>query len=397
MQTENDTDKLAGAGKYFIVIMAVAMQLCLGATYSWSVYVASIREITGLGQGSTHWPFTVFYWIFPGTLLIAGVLLSRLGPRQCAMLGGILFGGGWMLASLGAKHYAFTIAGIGLLGGIGVGFAYLVPISVCVQWFPRNKGLVAGIALAGFGGSAAIVGKVAGYLMLTYPITAFDMFRILGMVFLVIVTLTGITMRYPKRHPTERVEPLAASAVLSEKYFWLLNMTMFTGLVAGFTVNANMTKLYSGPDAQAGVTAVILFAIASATGRVLWGSVCDRIRPTTAVKLNLLAQATLLFVSMWLLQTTGGYKLFAFAAGFNYGGLLVIHASSSARHWGGQHVGQVYGWLSGSNIPAAIAPVLAGMAYGRWGSFSRPLFAIAAMLVIIAGIFHLQTRRITDR
>jgi len=74
-------------------------------------------------------------------------------------------------------------------------------------------------------------------------------------------------------------------------------------------------------------------------------------------------------------------QAFAFLAGLNYGGVLVIYASATARLWGAQRTGPIYGWLFSSNIPASLAPLLAGMAYDRWGSFALPLAAIGACLV----------------
>ncbi|HBG18856.1 MAG TPA: hypothetical protein DDY32_06145, partial [Desulfobulbaceae bacterium] len=138
--------------RYIILPAAVLMQMCLGATYSWSVYVQPLKALAGLQQGSAQIPFTVFYFVFPLTVMFAGMLLPRLGPRVCAVTGGLCFGGGWLLASLGVHSFVFTILGIGLLAGIGAGMAYIVPIAVCIRWFPRAKGLVTGVAVAGFGG-----------------------------------------------------------------------------------------------------------------------------------------------------------------------------------------------------------------------------------------------------
>jgi len=134
-----------------ILVAAVIMQLCLGATYSWSVYVQPLRQLTGLMQGTAQLPFSLFYFAFPATMMFAGQFLSRLGPRRCAMLGGILFGGGWMLAGLGRLNFLYTVLGIGFLAGIGAGFAYIVPIATCIRWFPKHQGLMTAIAGARFG------------------------------------------------------------------------------------------------------------------------------------------------------------------------------------------------------------------------------------------------------
>ncbi len=57
------------------------MQMCLGATYSWSVYVQPLKTLTGLQQGPVQIPFTVFYFMFPLTMMAAGTFLPRIGPR----------------------------------------------------------------------------------------------------------------------------------------------------------------------------------------------------------------------------------------------------------------------------------------------------------------------------
>jgi len=89
------------SNRYVILVVAVLMQMCLGATYSWSVFVGSIKELTGLGQGAVQLPFTVFYIVFPASLLFSGIMVTKLAPRKCAIIGGILFGGGWIMASFG--------------------------------------------------------------------------------------------------------------------------------------------------------------------------------------------------------------------------------------------------------------------------------------------------------
>ncbi|MFA5864362.1 MAG: MFS transporter [Phycisphaerae bacterium] len=383
-----DTKSVSGNLRYLILAASVLMQLCLGSIYAWSVFVSSLRASTGLGQGPVQIPYTVFYIVFPLTMLVSGVLLSRIGPRICSVAGGILFGGGWVLASLGDKYFLFTVVGIGLLGGIGAGFAYLVPLAVGVRWFPRHKGLVAGIAMAGFGGGPILISQIAGHLMQFYHVSAFGMFRGLGLVFILIIPLAGLILRFPENVSGEKSRGLAFRAVVHRRLFWLLYMTMVTGLVAGFTVITNLTKLFSGPDERVGVLAVALFAVANGLGRILWGIFFDKVKSDTAIKLNLVLQALLFFSGSWTLQSPSGFLFFAFFAGFNYGGLLVIHVSSTARHWGAEHVGQVYGWLSSSNIPAAIAPLLAGLAYDRWGSFNPSLLVIAALLVLVSILFH---------
>jgi len=392
--------------RYLILVCAVLMQTCLGATYSWSVFVGALKELTGLSQGPVQAPFTAFYTVFPATALFAGPVMARLGPRWSAVLGGGVFGGGWVVAGLGAAGFGYVLAGIGILGGIGVGLAYVVPIAMCVQWFPRNKGLVTGIAVAGFGGGAAVVTQVANWLLASYDATPYQVFRILGLAYIVVVGVAGLAMRRPPEYSasdpatadgarleadghSRTSEPIPVPArprfrsVVAERPFQLLYVAMFCGLAAGFLVNANLKELARTATSQAGVTAVSLFAIANAAGRIGWGAVFDRVaRPIRVLQANLLAQAALLVVAIELLGSSVGLQIVAVGAGFNYGGVLVLYASSVAARWGGRNVGHVYGWLFSANIPASAAPILAGFAYDRTGSFTGPLLAIAVLLFV---------------
>jgi OFA family oxalate/formate antiporter-like MFS transporter len=370
--------------RYLILVSAVVMQMCLGATYSWSVFVEPIREVTGLLQGPVQTPFTIFFFAFPGMMMLTGTLLPILGPRRCAMIGGVLFGGGWILGGLGDVHFAFTILGIGLMAGIGVGMAYIVPISVAIQWFPDKKGLVTGVAVAGFGGGAAMVSKLGGWMMTDLAYSPFETFTAFGVAFFLLVASAGSAMVNPPDAQRNRPLPLMPRDILPRRAFKVLYFAMFAGLTAGFAVNTNLKELYPESPVEAGVTAVALFALANAAGRVSWGMVFDRVNSATAVRANLLVQAVVLLAAPFLLQSVWGLWTVAVLAGFNFGGVLVVYVSAAARNWGSAHVGQVYGWLFSANIPAALSPIFAGLAFDYFGDFQVALGVIAALLIVAA-------------
>jgi OFA family oxalate/formate antiporter-like MFS transporter len=373
------------------------MQMCLGATYSWSVYVQPLKALSGLQQGPVQIPFTVFYFIFPLSMLIAGNMLAKVGTRRSAMIGGVLFGGGWIVASFGHHSFIFTILGIGALSGIGAGMAYIVPIAVCIRWFPKNKGLVTGVAVAGFGGGAALVSQVGGWCMDTLGFTPYQTFLLLGAVFLVTVFAAGSTMKTPSQSSNMRVlKTLKIRDVLSSPSFHLLYLAMFTGLAAGFAVNANLKEMFggSGDLVRVGVIAVSLFALANAAGRVVWGTIFDRIMSRSAIQLNLYLQALTLVCAPLLLDSVTGFYAVALLTGFNYGGVLVIYVSSASRIWGSENVGQVYGWLFSSNIPASLAPLLAGVVYDRYQNFDLVFNVLAGLLVCGGVLVGLQSKRV---
>jgi OFA family oxalate/formate antiporter-like MFS transporter len=314
-------------------------------------------------------------------MVLSGWLLPRLGPRRCALAGGLLFGGGWMLASLGALDPLFTAAGIGLVAGVGVGFAYIVPIAVGVQWFPRHKGLVTGVAVAGFGGGAALIGSVASALMRDAGKSPYDVFGLLGLIFLLLVSAGALAMQLPADTAHQDSGRLPMRAVVRRPGFGVLYGAMAAGLAAGFAVNANLKQLSFLQDPGTGASAVALFALANAAGRIAWGALFDRASASGALRLNLGLQAATLLAFPLLARGEAGFLAFASLAGFNYGGVLVLYASSSARLWGSRHVGQIYGLLFSSNIAAAPVPVLTGLLYDRTGSFGAGMTVLAVLLL----------------
>lgn len=366
--------------RYCVILSALIMQICLGATYSWSVYVHDIKTLLGLSQAAVQVPFSVFYFVFPATMIVSGLLLNRIGPRFSAMLGGGLFASGWIIGSFGFSNFNFTILGNGVIAGIGAGIAYIVPISTCIKWFPRHKGLVTGIAVAGFGGGAALVSKIGGYL-LAGGITPFGLFKIFGIAFFLLTVCAGFFMVNPKEAATEQAKPAPLRETITDNAFLILYFAMFSGLAAGFAINANIKELFTGAHAGAGVSAVAFFAIANAVGRVIWGSLFDRFMTKNMIQVNLFSQAVLLFAAEPILSSTTGLLIFSSLAGFNYGGVLGLYAGAVARIWGAQSVATTYGWLFSANIPGAVAPLIAAFCYDKTGSFSFALWGIAFLML----------------
>lgn len=369
--------------RLLVLPAAVAMQICLGATYSWAVYVAPLRESSGLGQAAVQAPFAIFYYIFPLTMAVLASVPDRIPPRVKAVVGGLLFGGAWVAAGFTAQDFRLTTLCIGVLGGIGAGFAYLVPVATAVAWFPRQKGLVTGIAVAGFGGGAALLGWAADRLLDLPGWTPYGVLRAMGVVFLAIVPLAGLAMRLPPdAAPGAATARIAARAVLGGGAFWILFLTFSAGLAAGLAINGNLRQL--GASAADAVSLVPLFALSNAAGRILWGAFADRVRTASSIAANLVAWTLLLAVAPTLLGSAAGLKVFAAASGFVYGGVLVVHPAAVARRWGAAAFMRVYGWLAAAHFLAALAPPLAGRAFDLTGSFAAPLVALAVAAALAA-------------
>ncbi|HSO20702.1 MAG TPA: MFS transporter, partial [Desulfosarcina sp.] len=161
-------------------------------------------------------------------------------------------------------------------------------------------------------------------------------------------------------------------------------LAMFAGLAAGFAVNANMKELFAAAGTQAGIRAVAVFALANAGGRIVWGWIFDRGRSTLILQANLVLQAAVLMLHQSILTSADGLIVFAALSGFNYGGILVLYAAAAAEKWGSERISRIYGWLFSANIPAAVSPIAAGLAFDRLGSFAPVLWGIGGLMVCAA-------------
>lgn len=167
-----------------------------------------------------------------------------------------------------------------------------------------------GVAVAGFGGGAALVSQTAGWLMNSRGWLPFSTFSLFGLIFLLCVSLAGLMMRNPPESDTQPSPSLSFKKVQREPQFRLLYLAMIAGLAAGFTVNANLKELFPAGSMQTGITAVALFALANALGRVPPGEgLADRLQALTAIRLNLAGQAVILLFSPLILVSENGLLL----------------------------------------------------------------------------------------
>jgi len=190
----------AEKGRWVMVILGMLINLCLGSIYSWSVFVKPLTDYftKTLGQSVTAndvlMPFSVFLAFFAIAMPLTGKYIDTLGPRKVTILGGILTGLGWLLASTVTSVQMLYLV-YGVIGGIGVGIAYGVPVAVSARWFPDKKGLAVGLTVLGFGFSAFLIANLADFLIAQYGIM--NTFRIFGIAFIALIVLHALPLRFP--------------------------------------------------------------------------------------------------------------------------------------------------------------------------------------------------------
>ena len=388
--------------RWLVVFGAILIQLCLGAIYAWSVFTKKITipledgGLYGFSAGQAAWVFSAGLATFALVMLFAGRWQAKVGPRIVAITGGVVLGAGYVLGGFFGDSFWPQLICIGLIGGAGIGLAYVVPIAVGVKWFPDKKGMITGLAVAGFGFGATIWVKLAGSwfggLLNTTHVFGLpgvqSVFVIYGIVFLVLVLLGSIWMVNPPAgwkpagwSPRENASgsagtgavDLTAGQMVSRPQYWgLLLMFIGSGLaglmviycIRLFGIDSLQANNVVDDAAKAGAiagTAMAWYAILNGLGRIVWGTASDKIGRKTALFLMCLFQGIMMLVFFKVGATEWGLIIGACIIGFNFGGNFALFPAATADFFGNKNVGTNYPWVFLAYGVAGIAgPQVAG-------------------------------------
>ncbi len=362
--------------RWLVVVGAMLIQVSLGAVYIYSVFKPSlIAKFPTWSATDLALPSQLILAFFAMGVIFAGKIQDKIGPRIVATVGGAMLGAGLIIASFATDLLMFTIA-FSVIGGLGIGTAYVCPIATCVKWFPDKRGMITGLAVAGFGAGALVFTPIAKAFIASSGIMATFMY--LGIIFLVAVILGAQLMVVPPAgyKPEGWNPPAPAPGVtkagggdfttmemLRTPQFYLLWITYFAGCMAGLMIIMNITNMWQSPSmlelakamptvskdafktvADQGALAVMIVAILNAAGRLVWGQVSDIIgRKTTLIILFAYAG-----VIMLLLNTFTSYPMFLVgvcSVGFCFGGFLGLYPAVTADYFGTKNVGANYGFM----------------------------------------------------
>src|SRR5437870_8842465 len=181
--------------RWVIAIAGVFFQIALGAVYAWSGFRVPLSKQFGWSISEVTLTFTISIFVLGFAAFFGGLWLNRKGPRVVALTGGVLYGVGVFLASFSANKLWWLYLSYGLIGGLGLGFGYIVPVAVLVKWFPDRRGLITGIAVGGFGAGALITAPVATRLI--QSVGTLSTFAYLGVAYLGVTVAASLFMQNP--------------------------------------------------------------------------------------------------------------------------------------------------------------------------------------------------------
>ena len=403
------------ARAWVVTFAGMAVNLCLGILYAWSVWKSALvpsdtalygTPMTGLNEGWTYlsdaqgtWAYAICGLTFALFMIPGGRIQDRYGPRTGATLGGLCLAAGCIIAGL-MKSYLGLIVGFGVLGGIGMGLGYAAATPAAVKWFHSSRrGLVVGLVVSGYGAAAIYISPLADYLIRQHGLTG--SFVALGMLFAVVVVIAGRLLLTPPVGFTASVpahildgpkvvhRDYRAREMLRTWQFYALVFLFVGSAQSGLLVIANAKKLLASAADSAGFFAQNAWLLATfggfvnAAGRIGTGRYSDRIGRLHAYAINGIISAVCLFAAPWVIGEKSVWLLFTVIGVmfWQYGGTLALMPAITADYYGPKNLGLNYGLVFIGWGIAFFVPQLAGYIYDATGSFSGAFYLSGGLLV----------------
>jgi OFA family oxalate/formate antiporter-like MFS transporter len=380
--------------RWWIAVAGVLLQMALGAAYAWSVFRIPLSKEFGWSISQVTSTFLISWFFLGCAAFIGGLWMKHTHPRVVAMTAGLLWGGGVFLASFSAHKLWWLYLTYGVIGGIGLGMGYVVPIAVLVKWFPDRRGFITGLAVAGFGSGSVVSAPAAGWLM--KHVGLMPTFAYLGVAYAIVAVLAGSFMQSPPEGwKPEGWTPTAAQTsqrtdrdytvgqALGTWQWWAICLLMSVNTMSGLSIISQASPILQEMGKASAETAAVLVgvvAIFNGVGRIFWSWVSDLTSRKIAFFLMYLVEVAL----FWTYHSIDSLPLLTIATlvvAMCYGGAYGITPAFAADYFGPRDVGSIFGLMM---LPWAFAAAAGPyvFAYLRQvnGNYIQALYVIAGTM-----------------
>ncbi len=431
---------VAGAGfsRWLVPPAAIAVHICIGEVYGFSVFNVPLTRLLGLTESlpGRDWTIPQVGWIYSIALFMLGLSgavfgkwIERNGPRKAMVASAACFCGGLLVSALGVKlHQLWLIYfGYGFLGGIGLGLGYIAPVSTLMKWFPDRPGMATGMAIMGFGGGALIGSPLGVQLMERFRSPASlgvaEAFVTMSVLYAFAMLFGAWLVRVPADgwKPEGWTPPVQTRALVTRAHvgvdtawktpqFWLLWVVLCMNVSAGIGILGQASLMCQdlfGVSAAVGGGFAGLLSIFNMGGRFVWSSISDHTGRRTVYCIFFLLGAAL-YCLIPFAQKTGQQALFVAVTAViisMYGGGFATIPAYLRDLFGTHQVGAIHGRLITSwSIAAVVGPSLinylstaqkqAGVPKAE--AYNLTLYLMAGLLVI-GLVANLMIRPVHER
>lgn len=393
---------------WIVTFAGMGINLALGILYTWSIISKNVPAEWNWSETDKSLPYMFACLIFSLMMVPAGRMQDKIGPRIVATIGGVLVGIGFLMSSRTTSPMGYII-GFGVLAGTGIGFGYASATPPAVKWFgPKKTGMIAGIVVSGFGLASVYTAPLSKYLIEKYGLA--QAIFILGVAFLIVVVVLAQILKTPPTGyvPAGVVPSAAAQAarkvdflpaeMMRTPQFYLMWFMYACGAGAGLMVIAKLAAIASvQAKIEMGFILVAMLAIGNGGGRIIAGSLSDKIgrKATLFIAYAVQAVAIILLSIMRegsFLASIPVLSVLSALIGANYGANLALYPSLTKDFYGLKNFGVNYGLVfTAWGVGGFMLSFLAGKMYDKYKTFDIAYYGACALLVLAAiAVFSLK-------
>ena len=400
--------------KWMIALMGTLTQLGLGTVYAWSFFQLPITTLSGWSNAEVAWAFGLAIFMLGITAAWGGSKLDKYGPQKLAVLGGTLYASGYFISAFALKSLSLPLLyiGFGIIGGIGLGLAYVTPVATVSRWFTTKQGLATGMVVMGFGLGALLMSKIAAPYFLKITNNNLSLtFNYIGIFLLIFLPICAWFLELPKGSTKVSASKPKVSGYIFQQKFIILWILFLINIVAGMIFISFQSPLlqdllknrmpeatdFTTPEiiaklSAAGATLIAISSVFNGLGRIFWGSVSDKIGRFFSFELLLIIQL-FVFVSLLFIQTPILFSIMVCIILLCYGGGFGIIPSLVKDNYGSELMSGIYGailtaWGLGGIIGPQIVALMKDTYGNRAGYYSFIVGSVILLIgVIIAVIF----------
>jgi OFA family oxalate/formate antiporter-like MFS transporter len=389
--------------RWRIAFAGTVMQLALGAVYAWSVFRKPLAAELHASVTEVNFAFTATIVMLGIGAFIGGLVLPKVGPRVVGIAAGVLYGSGVYLASYAAGDLRMLYLTYGVIAGFGIGLGYIVPLATLVKWFPDRRGLITGIAVAGFGCGALVFGPLARELIVDFG--PFQTFKWLGIAFYVLVIGAALVLRdpyvlAPRAAPRGNKAYRTLGGALRTWQWYALWCLLFLNVTAGIAIIAEAAPMAQelGRASELQATALVgTIAIFNGAGRFVWSALSDAIG-RRAVFAMLFGVQAIVFAALPYAPTYAAFLGLCCGALLCYGGGFGTMPAFVTDYFGSRYVGRIYGlMLTAWGAGAVLGPMLVSRMRDLTGHYTIGLQAIAGIMLLSTTLPILLRAPATER
>gem|GEM_PF-1106582 len=377
---------------------AILLQACLGGIYAWSVFVPSLKETFGFSSADMQLVFGIGLLSHTTSMIFVGKIINLISYRKLICLSALFTTSGYLVAGYFGDKIWILFLSIGLLNGIGIACGYLPAIQNGISWF-NKKGLVTGISVSGYGGGAVLLSLISEYLF-AKGWQVLEIFKLIGLVYGSLILLTSLFFFEVADQRKSKDNKFSIKDLVREfkKAKLLLKDSRLWALVSGITFGSypavaligsiKPIALYYKYPFAINSLAVSFIAIGSAFGRIIWGSLQDKIGNLKTTAFSLLSVfLSVLFLYLGYLDSLV-FLFSCFWVGFSFGSCFSIYPAQTAQFFGTKRLGDIYPfvlWFHG--IAALFGPWITGFTLDQSDSYNQA-FLIAALCSLLGFVLY---------